>query len=164
MKKFTNEQIDSIYKDGCFVKMEKNITLKIIRDCGLQCAMLYNVILMHKNNSNAHGCYPSYDTLMQECCISSKSTFLSYLDKLVEHGYLKIKSGNKSYSSAYYFPLSHSSITNYNDEDYSYIDNVKRKKGTKVQNVSDQSLNNLKNYSVEQNINNDPFAENPFTN
>lgn len=149
MKKFSNEQIDSMYKDGVFVKMEKNITLKIIRDCGLQCAMLYNIILMHKNNLNAHGCYPSYETLMQECCINSKTTFLTYLNKLVEFGYIKIKSGNKMYSSTYYFPSSHNSITNYEESDYSYIDSVKRKQGTKIQNISESSLNNLKNRKLE---------------
>ena len=159
MKKFTNEQLDLMYKDGCFVKMEKNITLKIIRDCGLQCATLYNILLMHKNNISVHGCYPSYETIMQECCISTKSTLLTYLDKLVEFGYLRIKSGNKSYSSTYYFPLSHSSITNYEESDYDYINSVQRKKGVKVQNVSEASLYNLKNHkSSVDNI----FDENPF--
>lgn len=158
MKKFTDEQIDYTYKDGVFVKMEKNITLKIIRDCGLQCAMLYNIILMHKNNLNAHGCYPSYDTLMQECCINSKTTFLTYLNKLVEFGYVKIKSGNKTYSSTYYFPLSHSSITNYEETDYNYIDNVKRKQGTKIQNISESSLYNLKNHKINyEDIEDQPF-------
>lgn len=157
LKKFTDEQIDSLYKDGCFVKMEKNITLKIIRDCGLQCAMLYNVILMHKNNSNTHGCYPSYDVLMQECCISSKSTFLTYLDKLVEHGYIRIKSGNKTYSSMYYFPLAHNSITNYEESDYEYISKVQRKQGTKVQNISEESLYNLRNKKPSENTEECPF-------
>jgi len=161
LKKFTDEQIDSIYKDGVFVKMEKNITLKIIRDCGMACATLYNMLLMHKNNINAHGCYPSYETIMQECCISTKSTLLTYLDKLVEFGYLRIKSGNKSYSSMYYFPLSHNSITNYDESDYDYINNVQRKKGVKVQNVSDSSIYNLKNQKLKKELYED-IDDQPF--
>ena len=67
MKKMTKQQIDSMYKDGRFTKFENNIMLKIILDCGSSCAILYMVLLMHKNNNNPHGCYPTYDTLMSEC-------------------------------------------------------------------------------------------------
>jgi hypothetical protein len=59
----------------------------------------------------------------------------------------------------YYFPLAHNSITNYDESDYNYIDKVQRKKGTKVQNVSEESLYNLKNRkpSVDTDIDDQPF-------
>lgn len=134
MQLLTNEQINAKFKDGCFVKMEKNISLKIARDCGLQCVGLYNIILMHKHSNNPHGCYPTYETLMTECNIKSKVTFLSYLSKLEEYGYIKIKSGNRCSSNMYYFPLADVNITNYSQEDLEYINNVHRKKGIKKSN------------------------------
>ena len=157
MIKLTNDQIESAYKNGCFVMMEKNISIKIARDCGLVCVGLYNIILMHKFNSNSDGCYPSYETLMRECNIGSKSTLTSYLTKLVNFGYLKIKSGNRGYCSTYYFPLADKKITNYTDEDLKRINSIKRKKGVSNKNVSDNSLYNLKNYKPNEQDNDDPF-------
>ena len=153
MKKLSDEEIDSIYNKGCFVMMEKGLSIKIARDCGLQCVALYNMILMHKYNDRWHGCYPTYETLMQECCISSKTTLLSYLSKLEQHGYIKIKSGNKNSSNTYYFPLASDKITNYTDGDYDYIYNIHRKKGNKNVTYNEKSSKNLK-----RNGNNDfPF-------
>lgn len=149
MKKLTKQQIDSMYKDGRFTKFENNIMLKIILDCGSSCAILYMVLLMHKNNNNPHGCYPTYETLMTECNIGSKATLSTQLSKLVECGYIKIKSGNRSGSSQYYFPLAHSSVSNYTEEDYIWIESVTRKKGTQNINVSNSSLNNLKGYKED---------------
>lgn len=160
MKKLTKQQIDSMYKDGRFTKFENNTMLKIILDCGSSCAILYMILLMHKNNNNPHGCYPTYDTLMSECNIGSKATLSAQLSKLVEFGYIKIKSGNRSGSSQYYFPLAHNSITNYTEEDYEDILTIVRKKGTHNSNISNNSLNNLKNYKMEYSDN--IFNENPF--
>lgn len=159
MKKLNKEQINLMYKDGRFTKSENNIMLKIISDCGSSCAILYLILLMHKNNNNLHGCYPSYETLMTECNMGSKSTLLSQLSKLVEYGYIKIKSGNRSGSSQYYFPLAHQSITNYTKEDYVEIESIVRKKGTQNINVSSSSLKNLKN--SKHNISCE-YEENPF--
>lgn len=149
MKKLTKQQIDSIYKDGRFTKFENNIMLKIILDCGSPCAILYMILLMHKNNNNPHGCYPTYETLMTECNIGSKATLSAQLSKLVECGYIKIKSGNRSGSSQYYFPLAHNSITNYTEDDYVEIESIVRKKGTQNITVSNNSLNNLKGYKED---------------
>jgi hypothetical protein len=159
MKKLTKQQIDSMYKDGRFTKFENNIMLKIILDCGSSCAILYMVLLMHKNNNNPHGCYPTYETLMMECSIGSKATLSTQLSKLVEFGYIKIKSGNRSGSSQYYFPLAHNSINNYTEEDYIWIESVTRKKGTQNKNISNNSLNNLKGYKPQ--YDND-LDESPF--
>ena len=159
MKKLTNEEIEKIYKDGCFVMAEKAMILKISRDCGLACVGLYNLILSHKSSTNVNGCYPSYETLMLEGCISSKATLPSYLSKLVDYGYIKIKSGNRGYSSQYYFPLAHSKISNYNDEDFEYIETIVRKKGSTHDNISTNSLDNLKNYKQESTYD---FENNPF--
>jgi hypothetical protein len=160
MKKLTKQQIDSIYKDGRFTKFENNIMLKIILDCGSPCAILYMILLMHKNNNNPHGCYPTYDTLMSECNIGSKATLSSQLSKLVEYGYIKIKSGNRSGSSQYYFPLAHNSISNYTEEDYFDIESIVRKKGTQNINISNNSLNNLKGYREEYDY--EDIDEKPF--
>lgn len=149
MKKLSDEQIDAIYKKGAFVMMEKGLSIKIARDCGLACVGLYNMILMHKTSDKLNGCYPSYELLMTECNIGSKATLTSYLSKLVEFGYLKIKSGNRGYSSEYYFPLNCSNITNYTEEDYIIINNVKRKQGSDHE-VSYNSLYNLKNHKPSE--------------
>ena len=160
MKKLTKQQIDCIYKDGRFTKFENNIMLKIILDCGSSCAILYMILLMHKNNNNPHGCYPTYDTLMSECNIGSKATLSAQLSKLVEFGYVKIKSGNRSGSSQYYFPLAHNSISNYTEEDYIDIESIIRKKGTQNITVSNNSLNNLKGYKID--YEHDVFEDQPF--
>lgn len=159
MSKLNKEKIDMMHKDGRFTKSENNIMLKIISDCGSGCAILYLILLMHKNNNNLHGCYPSYETLMAECNIGSKSTLLAQLSKLVEYGYIKIKSGNRSGSSQYYFPLAHPSITNYTEDDYIEIQYIVRKKGTQNVTVASNSLRNLKNHREDVEFD---FDENPF--
>ena len=162
MKNLTDKQIEDMYKEGSFVMMEKGLAIKIARDCGLACVGLYNMILMHKASNKLNGCYPSYDLLMTECNIGSKATLTSHLSKLVEFGYIKIKSGNRGYSSEYYFPLANEKVTNYTEEDYVIINNIQRKQGCKHE-VSNSSLCNLKNYT--QQYDDDVFEldeENPF--
>ena len=154
-KKDLEEYIDDYFiqeeDDGCYyTKMEKELSLKIIKDCGLSCMAMYNIILGYKINENPHSCFPSYEMLMRDCNIGSKSTLTSNLSKLVEFGYLKIKSGNKGSLNTYYFPLADTSITNYSEKDLEYISKVKRKVGTKTKVTSKNSLSNLKNYKGDK--------------
>lgn len=137
------EEIEEEYNMS---KMEMAISLKIARDCGLSCMALYNIIFSHKVSNNPHGCYPSYETIMDECCIGSKSTLTSNLNKLCDYGYLVIKSGNRGSCNQYYFPLASRTITNYTDADLRYISKIKRKVGHSNNTMNSNSLKNLKNH------------------
>lgn len=152
LEEYNNDYFMQEEDDGCYyTKMEKELSVKIAKDCGLACMAMYNIILGYKINDNPHSCFPSYEMLMRDCNIGSKSTLTSNLSKLVEFGYLKIKSGNKGSMNTYYFPLADIGITNYREKDFEYINNIKRKVGIKTQTTSENSLSNLKNYTKKGN-------------
>ena len=83
---------------------------------GFGCAILYEMLLSHKNHNDKDSCYPSYKTLADELGMS-KTTVGKYLTKLSENGYLLIESGDKESSNHYYFPKSSLEVTNYTKKD-----------------------------------------------
>lgn len=158
--KQTHERIDENIEKGKFTKNEKNIERHIILDCGMACAKLYDILLSYKNEYQYDKCHPSNSLLMSTCCISSKATLITYLNKLEEFGYIKIKSGGGNSSNKYFFPKADISITHYTQEELNYINSIERKKPTINTNVSEKSKENLKNYKKVNNVSN--IETNPF--
>lgn len=108
-----------------FVKMNNELSRKIITDCGLGAMGFYYILLSHKNDS-INSCYPSNECLMKECDIT-KPTLNKYIKSLIENGYIKVSSGNVHKASNYYFPLE---VGMYTEEELDKIKSITRRKGS----------------------------------
>lgn len=106
-----------------FIRVDNNLVRKIIQECGLDRAMIYYIILSHKNKDK-DSCYPSFAEISRECCISV-STVKRNINVLVDRGYLIVKSGDTSKANNYYFPHEKGM---YSKAELAEIKNIKRRK------------------------------------
>lgn len=106
------------YRDYFCSNFERELVVEICNheNLGYGCAILYEMILSHKNINDRDKCYPSYNILSKELNMS-KSTINKYINKLKEYGYLIIEAGNSKNPNRYYFPKSCMNATNYSKQD-----------------------------------------------
>ena len=106
MKKIIKTPWDKVDKDGMmlsgFVQANNTIIRKITHTSSAQAALLYIMILSHKN-INDNFSFPSIEILAKEMDMS-KSSINRMLNELYENEFLEIDSGKMGYSSKYYFP------------------------------------------------------------
>ncbi len=130
-------------KKRSYVALYNDIKCELIKEVGLTTAMVYLVIKSHKMiENNMHCCYPSNEELYKECNIR-KRMFLKHLDKLVDTGWIVVKSGGTKIgrNSNYYFPRE---IDMYTDAELNYISKIERrstKKDNTVEEVPAQDNN-----------------------
>ena len=85
-----------------WVKADNKLIREIIADTNAQTAMLYLIILSHRN-TNTGNCFPSINTLAKEMNISDRS-IERMLNSLSTTEVLRINSGKEGKSNTYYFP------------------------------------------------------------
>ena len=85
-----------------FVKMDNTLIREIINSTDPQTAMLYLLILSHRNKQTTK-CYPSISLLAREMCVADR-TVSRMIKKLVEKKFLIVNSGRQGVSSDYFFP------------------------------------------------------------
>ena len=87
--------------DG-YVKTNNTIIRKILSDYNPSTAVVYIVILSHKNEHDGYS-WPKVETIQRETGLG-RGTVKRALNDLVEGGYLFISSGDSMHSNRYYFP------------------------------------------------------------
>lgn len=86
-----------------FCMMDNLIIRQIIHCSDMQTAMVYLIILSHRNAEN-NKCFPSISLISRECGVST-STVKRKIKELEEYGFISINSGKQNVSNNYYFPL-----------------------------------------------------------
>lgn len=106
MNKTTKPTWEEVDKEGFplngFTKSDNSLSREIINKTDPQTAMLYIIILSHRN-SVTNKCYPSISLLAREMGLGDR-TISRMIKKLVEEGFLIVNSGRQGISSDYFFP------------------------------------------------------------
>lgn len=106
MNKTVKPTWEEVDKEGYvlngFTKSNNSLSREIINKTDPQTAMLYIVILSHRN-SLTNKCYPSISLLAREMGLADR-TVSRMIKKLVEEGFLIVNSGRQGISSDYFFP------------------------------------------------------------
>lgn len=106
MNKTTKPTWEEVDKEGFilngFTKSCNSLSREIINKTDPQTAMLYIIILSHRN-SLTNKCYPSISLLAREMGMADR-TVSRMIKKLVEEGFLIVNSGRQGISSDYFFP------------------------------------------------------------
>lgn len=107
MKKTEKTNWEDLDKKGMvlsgFSMSSNQVQRKIMNQYDMQCAMLYVVLVSHRNSQNG-GCFPSIEVLSRECGVSVRS-IKGYISKLHKGKYIIIDSGKQGVSNTYYFPM-----------------------------------------------------------
>lgn len=123
-----------------YVILHDDIEKELVKEVGLHTAMVYLIIKSHKKiDNNMHCCYPSIDELSSECNIE-KRMLHKHINKLVDSGWLKIKSGGTKVkrNSNYYFPKEKYMYT---DVELNYISKIERRSTKQVEEIPAQDNN-----------------------
>lgn len=106
MNKTSKPTWEEVDKEGFilngFTKSGNSLSREIINKTDPQTAMLYILILSHRN-SLTNKCYPSISLLAREMGMADR-TVSRMIKKLVEEGFLIVNSGRQGISSDYFFP------------------------------------------------------------
>ena len=107
MTKTTTTNWEQVNKEGMvltgFFMGSNEVVRKIINQYDAQTAMLYLIILSHRNGQTG-ACFPSREVLAKEMNVAVK-TISRMLKKLHEGGFLLIDSGKQGCANTYYFPM-----------------------------------------------------------
>lgn len=93
-----------------FVKSDNLVMREIINKTDPQTAMLYILILSHRNRLT-NKCFPSISLLAREMGMADRS-ISRMIKRLMEEGFIIVNSGRQGISSDYYFPRE----SDYNNE------------------------------------------------
>ncbi|WP_069999430.1 helix-turn-helix domain-containing protein [Cellulosilyticum sp. I15G10I2] len=85
-----------------FLQFNNPLIREIIYKTNMQVAMMYCVLLSHRNTEN-NQCYPSLGVLASETN-QIKRTVQRQIDELYDNGYIIINSGRHGIANNYYFP------------------------------------------------------------
>lgn len=130
-------------KKRSYVALYNDMKCELIKEVGLSTAMVYLIIKSHKMiENNMHCCYPSNEELYKECNLK-KRQFQNHLTKLVDTGWIVVKSGGTKIgrNSNYYFPRE---IGMYTEAELNYISKIERrstKKDNTVEEIPTQDIN-----------------------
>lgn len=86
-----------------FTKCDNLLIRKIINSTDPQTAMLYILLLSHRN-AQTNKCFPSISLLANEMGLGVR-TISRMITKLTEKGFIIIDSGRQGVNSDYYFPM-----------------------------------------------------------
>lgn len=114
MKKTTKPTWEEVDKTNFmlngFTKADNLLIREIINKADPQTAMLYILILSHRNRVT-NKCFPSISLLAREMGMADR-TISRMINKLIEDGFLIVNSGRQGISSDYFFPRE----SDYNNE------------------------------------------------
>lgn len=136
-------------KKRSYVALYNDMKCELIKEVGLSTAMVYLIIKSHKMiENNMHCCYPSNEDLYKECNLK-KRQFQNHLTKLVDKGWIVVKSGGTKIgrNSNYYFPRE---IGMYTEAELNYISKIERR-STKKDNTVEEIPAQI-NEIIEDNI------------
>lgn len=85
-----------------FTKTDNILVREIINKTDPQTAMLYILILSHRNRITKK-CFPSISLLAREMGMADR-TISRMIKRLIEEGFLIVNSGRQGISSDYFFP------------------------------------------------------------
>ena len=106
MKKTTKPTWEEVDKTNFmlngFTKADNLLIREIINKADPQTAMLYILILSHRNRVT-NKCFPSISLLAREMGMADR-TISRMINKLIEDGFLIVNSGRQGISSDYFFP------------------------------------------------------------
>ena len=151
-----NVNMQGFVLDG-YVKAYNQIFREIALKTNPQTAMLYLVLLSHRN-TKTNNCYPSKELLSREMGVCER-TIGNMLTDLYDLGAIDINSGKKGYANSYYFPAEDF----YEDfQDDTFQEQPHRRKGKFKKKPKAKKISDIEDESSFEDDDSSFFEELPF--